>query len=562
MLPMSCLARSPGIPWTGVRRASVVVLVAMAVLSDTHPVRAQPVPGARVGPSQNSFVPSDPMTLRDVKVAKRFSDEIRKRMERGTPAQKAAAATLTADVLSGVIPASLDAPEIRDVVIFGLNDNVQPVTPAIARLTHDSTPAVRADAARALARIYAIVRRIKAPPPRAGGGKPPPKTEAGTIALIFDSLNTMFQKGTRSDRLAVAEALGIMIQIYSDRQPGYATTVRLEPTTVEEIMTKLVPLAFLAVREGDAEVQRLSLESLHLFTRALERFFSPPKAVAEGLLPADRELPRHLALRPTMQRFQNHVRELSRLLKGAPERRLEALRLLEDLALVQTYIRERLPNLDPRPKDVAKESRWFEKLFDDLEPDLVANVTNPNPQIRLAVVLVLEGMGKEATDLVRVLLGRLTDPNVFVRWAAARSLHRIQTSPVPGELAALGRRLSDTDLDVRMAVSRTLQSFGPKAADAIPYLLARVNRGDDESRIPMIEALGDIGKEGKRVVPALARALSSPSRFVRIAAAQAIGRFGPDAALASAALERALNDPEPEVRRLVSDALLNIPIER
>ena len=71
----------------------------------------------------------------------------------------------------------------------------------------------------------------------------------------------------------------------------------------------------------------------------------------------------------------------------------------------------------------------------------------------------------------------------------------------------LAGALSDRDLSVRVAVTTTLEKFGPQAAAALPELLRAVNTGDADARIGALRALGAIGKDGQRVVPVAARAL-------------------------------------------------------
>ncbi|MBI1917612.1 MAG: HEAT repeat domain-containing protein [Planctomycetes bacterium] len=210
----------------------------------------------------------------------------------------------------------------------------------------------------------------------------------------------------------------------------------------------------------------------------------------------------------------------------------------------------------PKPDD----KRWFEKLFQAVMPDLLSNLEHPVRSIRLTAVETLENLGPDAYAQAPVLVKSLADPDQIVRWATARALGRIDGTPVPGEIEALGRALSDRDLSVRVAAAATLEGFGSQAAAAVPALLRAVNVGDADARIAVLRALGAIGKDGKQVVPVVARALVHPDRRVRRAAAETIGRFGADAVLAADALERAVRDVDPEVRRFASEAALNIPL--
>jgi len=193
-------------------------------------------------------------------------------------------------------------------------------------------------------------------------------------------------------------------------------------------------------------------------------------------------------------------------------------------------------------------------------PNILRNLTNPDPQVRLLAVEILENLGPDARPQIPPLVGRLADPNLFVRWAASRALGRINGDPLPGEIEALARLVTDCDLSVRLSAASTLESFGPQAGAAVPDLVAAVNSGDAEFRVAVLQALGAIRKDGPRAVPAMARELKNPDRRVRRAAALAIRAYGADAAYAEDALRQALRDVDADVRRFASEALLNIPV--
>jgi len=214
--------------------------------------------------------------------------------------------------------------------------------------------------------------------------------------------------------------------------------------------------------------------------------------------------------------------------------------------------------IDEKPKP-GEQPRWLVKLFGEVMDDMLRNLTNSAPQIRLIVVETLENLGPDAYAQAPVVMERLADSDPIVRWAATRALGRINGKPVPGEIEALARTLRDRDLSVRMEAALTLEAFAEQAAAAVPELVRQVNVGDADVRIGVLHALGAIRKNGPQVVPVAARALSHPDRRVRRAAAETIGRFGADARLALDALAQAARDGDADVRRFASEALLNIP---
>jgi HEAT repeat protein len=192
---------------------------------------------------------------------------------------------------------------------------------------------------------------------------------------------------------------------------------------------------------------------------------------------------------------------------------------------------------------------------------LAKGLTDPDVRARLAAVEAIEAVGKDAVLVAPALVRALADCNVFMRWAAARTLGGIGPVEEATAVPALVRLLRDPDLDVRLAAIETLGRFGPPARDAATALAGAVTSGDVEQRIAAIAGLEGIGKDAAGVaIPALTQALGAADPRLKRAAAASLERYaeagidlGPDAI---AALRRALNDPDADVRRFASDALL------
>lgn len=194
--------------------------------------------------------------------------------------------------------------------------------------------------------------------------------------------------------------------------------------------------------------------------------------------------------------------------------------------------------------------------------------TESDAQARLSAVEALEGMGREALEATPELVQALTDSNKYVRWAASRTLSKLQALSqadrkeanqpdmvVPGLLTLM----CDQDLDVRLAATAAMRSYGPAAAGAVRALAFLVNKGDAEFRMAVMTVLESIGSAAAPALPTLAWAvLRDPDPRARRTAAEILGRFGPLAEGSEAALRRALTDPDAEVRRAASAALLSV----
>jgi HEAT repeat protein len=87
-----------------------------------------------------------------------------------------------------------------------------------------------------------------------------------------------------------------------------------------------------------------------------------------------------------------------------------------------------------------------------------------------------------------------------------------------------------------------LQSFGPKAVNAVPALIAALEDPIPYVRAPVADALGSIGPSAKPAVEALAKRLlvADDQAYVLRSMASALGNIGPAAAGALPALEQTL----------------------
>lgn len=191
---------------------------------------------------------------------------------------------------------------------------------------------------------------------------------------------------------------------------------------------------------------------------------------------------------------------------------------------------------------------------------LAQALEDPKAEVRLAAIDALEMLGDEAAPASARMGWALTDPDRFVRWAAARALGRM--SPAKTDTAQvvkfLSAMLGDPDLDLRLIAAQSLERYGPAAKAAVPALSRATVTGDAEIRRAAIRALVGIGTEGEPGIPNIGAALENPDVRVRRAAADALSRFGALSKPAEKHLREALNDPDSEVRRLAEDALLKI----
>jgi HEAT repeat protein len=436
------------------------------------------------------------------------------------------------------------------------------------------------------------------------GEAPPAVKEAAarTLGQIFPNpdvaipaLRDLFASRNGNERRAAASGLaGLMRtagQLASRSGPTIALQAEEYRADIGQAVRGVVPLASRGLDDPDLEVRRLSAEAMLQAAAALSNQVPQPRSGEEpSELPSERMKLDDVrgALLPAMEVFDKATPVMGKALNDPePDIRLLTVRALEELGGARQRLL-RAPGSNPTPpgtphpgesrgallrkgtvplSDMTPVALKFQaaaapdSLFEvlrDLLPTLEARLRDPNVQVRLAAIDVLETLGPAAAPAVPALAQALNDPDLFVRWAAARTLGKM--GPVePGLVVPpMARLLLDRDLGVRLAAALALDRIGPAAKAAVPNLIRATTASDAVEREAVIRTLGAIGTGAQAAVPALAVALSDPNVRVRQTAAEVLGRFGSLAASAEPALRKALDDPDADVRRAASDALLNI----
>lgn len=230
------------------------------------------------------------------------------------------------------------------------------------------------------------------------------------------------------------------------------------------------------------------------------------------------------------------------------------------------------------PKDVPADARVFVR-YDaafphrrtpvadpDAKPrpaaDLRGAMKDKNPAIRREALF-----GLPATDIV----ASLTDPHPEVRLAGVALLVDRKGDPAV-DVPALVKTLSDEDRFVCSFAARALSARGDAARPAVKALVAALaDRNYDHDFRPhraaeAAEAILKLTKDEKPVHEALALLTSNrmlnderiDSEGTRTAAARALGRCGSVAAPALGELVKRLKDPLPATRLAAAEAVLRI----
>jgi HEAT repeat protein len=189
---------------------------------------------------------------------------------------------------------------------------------------------------------------------------------------------------------------------------------------------------------------------------------------------------------------------------------------------------------------------------------LIEDLRAPVEVIRGKAAAALGKLGPKAKGAVPALTAALKDPDPYVRGSAVIALHRI--GEAHGAVAGLAVVLQDPE--VCEAAAEVLADFGPRAAPALPALIAALRSPNDSLRVKCVRALAAIGPEAVAAVPALAGRLNDREEEVRYEAAWALCGIGPPAKEAFPALTGALSDQAAKVRVAAGSALASIDRDR
>jgi CubicO group peptidase (beta-lactamase class C family) len=172
-------------------------------------------------------------------------------------------------------------------------------------------------------------------------------------------------------------------------------------------------------------------------------------------------------------------------------------------------------------------------------PVLVARLHSADPQAREEAARALGTLGSAAA--AAPLVEAFSDPDLYVRGAAALALGRIGRPAVPVLIVALGHPNSEVRWSAAIAIGR----MGPAGDAAIPALTRAASDADDNVRYAAVTALGGFRDAARNAAPVIDVALHDRADTVRAAARWALRQIDPrglsrqtDLAGASAAIAR------------------------
>ncbi len=428
------------------------------------------------------------------------------------------------------------------------------LAPLLKKLADDKNLGVRQEALRALSNIIAdpevAVPVLEAALAKDKGG--PAKDELGPRRIAAYSLSHLCR--VANERRLIPER-GVIASLEDVVKASAAAVVASRA----------------GLKDGDADTRVLCVEVASttgeilgtLIPKPFTRTALPPRKLTPDDLKDPlfkQDDPRRLyeTISPLARSLREHVAALlERLHDSDPRARLAALQALENVAYASLTLQRHVAGLPG-----VQEAHLLESLLqrDKNLVEITRFLADSDVRMRRAALHLLENLEESALPALPALISRLSDPDRFLRLAAARIVAALPPKETTRAVPALARLLADPDLSVRLMAIQTLDNYGALAKDALPALMKAAAENDPEPRIAAMEAMAAIGADQPRAcLPTLIEAVEkSTDARVRRTAARVLGRFGPAAVDAVPALRRAIGDEDEEVRVNASDAILSI----
>jgi HEAT repeat protein len=188
-------------------------------------------------------------------------------------------------------------------------------------------------------------------------------------------------------------------------------------------------------------------------------------------------------------------------------------------------------------------------------PVLAAGLTHEDREVRREAATALQQFGRAALPAAAELAEIAKNGDLDVSDTAAATLQGIGPEAIP----ALVRALPDRAAPTHWRIVLVLQTFGPKAADAVPDLIEELQGPTPRDRLLAVEALINIDPQtAGRLVPVLVAAAADDDPYVVSRAAVLACTIGPEAAEVGPTLAVALRHRNETVRLAAADALVRL----
>ncbi|MFL5241329.1 MAG: HEAT repeat domain-containing protein [Gemmataceae bacterium] len=343
--------------------------------------------------------------------------------------------------------------------------------------------------------------------------------------VAVPALGTLLLTGATAERVAAAGSLAQVIEEAARlvAQPNNSVDVALARRNLILAARGAVPALARGVKDKDPEVRRLCLEGLTAVAQSTQSIVQAWSLAGTEKDPqaARRQAEKCIGeLLPLVRQINDQEGGCLPATLNDPELqvRIAALHAVEELAMFRA--------------EWLRQAREFSVGDDPLQQILVAtlpalsrNLNDRDVNVRRSTLEVLEVLGSTARPAAANVVRSLNDPDVFVRWAAARAMGHLAPAEAATAVPALVKLLSETDSGLRLTAVAALERYGPAAKDAAPALVIRLRSQDNDLRRGVVRALGSIAMDSETASRGLNEALKDPSEIVRKSAGEALERL-------------------------------------
>jgi HEAT repeat protein len=451
-------------------------------------------------------------------LAQRFLREARNKLKDAPAPQRLACLTLLGNLGSRVLDPVTQRPLVRALV------------PDVAELCAQVPQRnLRLAAIRTLGNLY-----------------PEPKR-------LVQILQGFFTGSADQERRAAADALQVFIHTTVEAASGWGPWPEQPMPFLVQVAESVLPLLRVGLTQRDAVVRQHCLDAIkQLATVFRDRLIPEPNWWLQGNASQEQLAGQGVPdVKPLVAALEPLIAAVTRQLQDPdPSVCLTANHALEGIAglrlkLLQTEV------TTPLGKQLESKLRDSAAPLGDL-------LTHKNVNIRLAALYVLETLQGEAIPAGKAVVASLQDPDVFVRWAAVRTLGKMAPQEAAGAIAGLAHLLTtERNHDVLLATAKALGQYSPTARSAVPELGRAIGQGATDFQLAVLQALAGIGKDAQPAIPQVIVALSASESSIRAEAAKTLAGIGDFSEPVVNALLRALDDADLPVRQAAAEALLS-----
>ena len=157
-------------------------------------------------------------------------------------------------------------------------------------------------------------------------------------------------------------------------------------------------------------------------------------------------------------------------------------------------------------RTISRRAQEFEIAIEDLMPELIKNLKDPNQSMRWNTGNILEQWGEKAKDAAPALVDTLADEDIYVRSVASGALRNMKDHLKPA-LPNFTKLLNHSETDIRLKATQMLAQVDPDAHEVLPQLAKALKDEDPHVRWNILQVIKKTNDYAAIIAPDLVEAL-------------------------------------------------------